>query len=110
MIAIFVASSRRVPKSVESLGVSDVLLHAGVYALLGLTLSRAFAVGAGARGWRGLVLLPALIGTLYGITDEWHQSFVPGRDPSIDDAVADAAGALAGAAVWAVGQGWRRLD
>jgi VanZ family protein len=38
-----------------------------------------------------------LAGSLYGVTDEWHQSFVPGRTPAADDLVADAVGSLAGA-------------
>ncbi len=36
---------------------------------------------------------------LYGVSDEWHQSFVPGRDTSFLDVVFDAAGAAIGVAV-----------
>jgi len=35
-----------------------------------------------------------LVATLYGISDEWHQGFVHGRDASGFDVLADAAGAL----------------
>lgn len=36
----------------------------------------------------------ALIGAvLYGISDEWHQSFVPNRTPSVFDLLVDAVGA-----------------
>ena len=31
--------------------------------------------------------------SFYGATDEWHQSFVPGRDADVRDLVADAVGA-----------------
>ncbi|MEZ4273606.1 MAG: VanZ family protein [Myxococcota bacterium] len=31
---------------------------------------------------------------LYGLVDEFHQSFVPGRSPDLLDALADAAGAF----------------
>ncbi|HEB54007.1 MAG TPA: hypothetical protein ENI87_12200 [bacterium] len=34
-----------------------------------------------------------LVAGLYGIVDEVHQSFVPGRDCSVADALSDAAGA-----------------
>lgn len=30
-----------------------------------------------------------LLGSLYGVFDEWHQSFVPGRDSSFSDVVVD---------------------
>jgi VanZ family protein len=44
------------------------------------------------------VLLAAwMIGTAYGATDEWHQSFVPGRQADAADVLADALGALAAA-------------
>jgi VanZ family protein len=39
-----------------------------------------------------------LIGTGYTLGDEWHQSFVPGRDASLWDALFDAAGVGTGAA------------
>ncbi len=37
--------------------------------------------------------------TLYAVTDELHQAFVPGRTPSVGDWVADAMGAALGAVV-----------
>ena len=38
-----------------------------------------------------------LLATLFGVTDEIHQYFVPGRQADVFDVVADAVGALAGA-------------
>lgn len=39
----------------------------------------------------------ALIGAVaYGLTDEWHQSFVPGRDASLLDIAVDGVGAVGG--------------
>jgi len=37
-----------------------------------------------------------LVGAAYGALDEWHQSLVPGRDPSVGDWVADAVGVVLG--------------
>jgi VanZ family protein len=36
---------------------------------------------------------------VYGVTDEWHQAYVPGRDPSWEDLATDAAGAVVGVVV-----------
>ena len=38
-----------------------------------------------------------IITTLYAISDEWHQSFVPSRSASINDVAIDACGAFFGA-------------
>jgi VanZ family protein len=38
-------------------------------------------------------LLAILLSTVYGVTDEWHQYYVPGRMTDIFDLVNDAAGA-----------------
>lgn len=37
---------------------------------------------------------------LYGISDEYHQSFVPTRQPDVMDLMADLAGALAAVILW----------
>lgn len=72
----------------------DKLIHAGLYAGL------AFVVSMGLRR-RGRPVTPAvqfwapiLFAALYGVSDEWHQSFVPGRTPDVWDATADAVGAI----------------
>ena len=36
------------------------------------------------------------IGALYGMTDEWHQMFVPGRQPDVADWIADVLGVAIG--------------
>jgi VanZ family protein len=41
---------------------------------------------------------------LYGVSDEWHQSFVSGRTSDLLDVAADASGAsLAAVVLWACG-------
>ena len=83
------------PLPALTLSVSDKLLHAVEYAglagLLGLGLGHATRLGP----WRA-ALLAAALAAAYGVTDEWHQSFVPGRSSEVADALADAAGGLAG--------------
>ena len=41
----------------------------------------------------GRALLSVLLASLYGVTDEFHQSLVPGRDADLLDWVADTLGA-----------------
>lgn len=74
----------------------DKILHMGAYALLAMLILGALPLPPG--GYRfGQVLLAAVIAAGYGLTDEWHQFYVPGRSMDGWDLVADAAGALLGA-------------
>lgn len=82
--------------------VNDKILHFLLYSVLGATL---------AWGWaRMRRRVPhwavVSVGVVYGLVDEWHQSFVPGRSPSLGDALADLAGTVAGYALVA-GLLWR---
>ncbi|HFD80159.1 MAG TPA: VanZ family protein [Gammaproteobacteria bacterium] len=70
----------------------DKLFHAGTYGLLGGLWLMAMPWNGGYR--RHQVLLATLIASLYGISDEFHQSFVPGRTPEVADWLADTLGAL----------------
>jgi VanZ family protein len=83
-------------------GFSDSAAHTAEYTVLGALLLRAFAGGEWRRvAWR-TVLTAIAVSALYGVTDEWHQSFVPGRTSEWRDVMSDATGASIGAAtVWA---------
>jgi VanZ family protein len=72
----------------------DKLVHAGLYAGLALLVSlgthrRIPPPNPFVRFWA-----PVVFASLYGVSDEFHQYFVPGRTPDIWDICADAAGAL----------------
>jgi VanZ family protein len=73
----------------------DRLLHAAGYALLGALLA-ATLLAARVRRARAFVLA-ALLASVYGASDEWHQAHVPGRQADPIDWAADSAGALGGA-------------
>jgi VanZ family protein len=51
-----------------------------------------------------------LIAVLYGVSDEFHQSLVPGRDPALFDIAMDAIGAITALAAWSLLVRWRRSD
>lgn len=80
----------------------DWLHHGLAFGGLAVLLLRALA-DADPRQVRPALLALAWMGaTAYGVTDEWHQWFVPGRTPDLRDIVADGSGAaLALGAAWA---------
>jgi VanZ family protein len=91
MALIFVLSSQTtLPTPAE---VSDKYLHLTEYALLGVLVFRALSRGLPARATVRTAALTFLITTAYGVTDEFHQSFVEGRISDVRDVYADAAGA-----------------
>ena len=73
----------------------DKFLHIMAYLVLGFfTLG---AMRAGTAGYtRSQTALAILLAGLYGLADEYHQSFVPGRDASALDLLADITGVLLG--------------
>ncbi len=81
----------------------DKVGHAGIYAVLGALLVRAFAKAERFPTWAagGLAVFFA---TAFGFSDETHQAFVPGRDCDVFDVLADFAGAAAAVVIFAL---WR---
>lgn len=90
-------------------GAPDWLLHGIEFGVLSLFLSRALAGGWSGRLSRRGMILTMLLGMLYGAGDEWHQSFISGRDASVRDVVADGAGTLLGLAMTMVALRMRQL-
>ncbi len=82
-----------------SLPTPDYLAHGVEY--YGLSWLFIFAwVGSKAGKLKQGHWLAVLFCFLYGVSDEFHQSFVPGRDASGLDLVADTAGAVLAQLVW----------
>ena len=77
-------------------GFSFYDMHIAAYAGLAVLTARATAGGLGEVSWRA-VLAAILISSLYGVSDECHQLFVPGRTFDVLDMVADTIGSVAGA-------------
>lgn len=102
MAGIFYASSITDPPIPSN--VPDVDLHGAAYFGLMLLVVRALARGELVRVTFGVVVAAFLITVAYGVSDEWHQMYVPNRHADLRDLQADAIGALvAGIAVKAWG-------
>jgi VanZ family protein len=78
-------------------GISDKHEHFVTYAILAVLLLRALVNGRWTGVTLGIALTAALATAAYGATDELHQYFVPGRDCSWGDLLADSLGALTAA-------------
>ncbi len=71
----------------------DKVMHAGAYGLLAMLILGAMPLRL--PGYtRAQMWFSVVIASLYGISDEFHQSFIPGRSPEVGDWMADTAGAL----------------
>ena len=95
MAILFVLSAQERPPQPD-LGFSwgDKVQHAVVYALLAYLTFRAAAVMPRLRRSPALLFTFTLAwSALYALSDEWHQSFVPGRNASAFDWLADVLGA-----------------
>ncbi len=101
-VAIFVLSSfPRLPTPDMGVDYGDKLQHAFAYAVFAILICRALYFQETYLFWRRNHLsLSFVLGTLYGISDEIHQSFVPGRMADVYDAVADGVGCIIGVCIF----------
>ena len=74
----------------------DKILHFGAYGLLGVLFFRAYETLPLKNSKNLLILISIGSATLYGISDESHQYFVPFRQADIMDAVANTIGSICG--------------
>jgi len=97
-LAIFVVSSLRAPIPAEfSERNWDKALHAVEFFGFGLLLYLAFRSSFSQRSAAWCFAAALLVGSFYGMTDEFHQRFVPTRCSDIHDAAADMTGSAIGA-------------
>ncbi|MDB4349533.1 VanZ family protein [Omnitrophica bacterium] len=95
MLFIFIISSISYPS--EKIFISwemQNVLHIPLYGVLAFLWMRAFYYNK--AGFRDAVMYTFIIAVLYAVFDEYHQSFVPGRDASAADVLFDVIGSVAG--------------
>jgi VanZ family protein len=99
-ILIFWISSLERPIELEIRHI-DKLAHLLEYSLFGFLLIRAIHGSDANISRKAAVITAFAIGALYGLTDEIHQSVVPGRIASISDFIFDSIGSFVGAVIFA---------
>ncbi|PIP36186.1 MAG: hypothetical protein COS92_05115 [Desulfobacterales bacterium CG07_land_8_20_14_0_80_52_14] len=79
---------------------ADKAAHGMIYAVLGILFYKAFKTRSvknpKAAGWA------VLASTLYGVSDEIHQAFVPVRSAEMADVLADGLGSLLGVLLFVI--------
>jgi VanZ family protein len=94
---LFLLTSWPNPPSIAPGGLPiDKVTHFGLYAVEAFLLVRAFAPGGSSAG-RFLAVVGAM--AVWGMLDEAHQEWIPGRMMDAADLYADVAGAIGGALV-----------
>jgi VanZ family protein len=99
-LIFFFSSQPQLPSPPDPL--ADLIFKKGahftVYAVLAVLFRRALPPS------RWIWALPWALAVLYAASDEWHQSFVPGRHPQLTDVLIGACGAATGLLIF-----WWRL-
>lgn len=98
-VVIVIASGRGTIAAPRITGL-DKVVHFFVFGLLAtLVLRNGFAPR---QAWLAVVIV-----SVFGATDEWHQSFTPGRVMQVGDWVADTLGAVVAVIAYACWPGYR---
>lgn len=94
LAAVIVGASGRGQVAAPDIVNFDKLAHFSIFGLLATLVARnGFVPG---RAW-----VPIIAVSIFGLTDEWHQSFTPGRSVEFDDWVADTLGAIVAVTAYA---------
>jgi len=96
-VVIFVQSSFPSPDFGPAFPLKDKVTHMAAYGLLAVLFYRACRVTWPERlSPAQLLVISVLFASLYGVSDEFHQSFVAARQADALDGVADVAGSILG--------------
>lgn len=102
LAAMVILASQRPRLASPDITHIDKVTHFSVYGLLATLVCR---LGAGKRG----AIVAWVVVALFGITDEWHQSFIPGRSSDVADWIADISGAAVAVGAYTFWTAYRRL-
>lgn len=108
--AIFILSSMPtipMPPQYYELPSPDKLSHTALYFGLGILLCLSFRNATNPKISKRTIMLSFIIGTIYGVLDEVHQAFVPGRTASLIDVAFNILGILIAIAIFWSYERWR---
>jgi VanZ family protein len=102
MMALIFTASGTAGSDLPKFGIWDFFVKKGGhligYALLGASYAHGLVSHKGMK--RSVLLAAIVLAGLYAVTDEFHQSFTPGRTPSAVDVGIDTIGAALGVGIW----------
>ena len=99
-LLIYIQSDKPTPEMIPSFQFVDKLLHFAAYGILGILFYRAYQTLRIRDNTKLLMLLSVVSASLYGISDEIHQYYVPFREAEVADAIADMIGAVCGVCLY----------
>ena len=105
-VLIFYLSSRPV-NTIVAVKYFDKVAHILFYSFFAYLIARASRVKVRVHKFWFSMLLIILI-TSYGMIIEWYQMFIPTRDPSLADNIANFAGACLGLLIYAILHNFRK--
>lgn len=78
----------------------DKCIHFIEYAIFCAILCWALSAHLNGNQIRKIIIIAVILTSLYGVTDEFHQSFIPTRNATIYDWLTDTLGAAVAALCW----------
>lgn len=105
-LLIFYLSSATINTTVVNISNIDLVVHAIFYTVLAFLVARASGLWKSRHKLR-LTLVLILLVAIYGAIIEWYQYYLPARDASFADGVANFTGAVLGVVFYAAYHSWR---
>jgi VanZ family protein len=99
-LIFYLSSLAQLPVDLPAYPGFDKILHFLEYAVFGYLIMRLCRTSPHPSLARQAIPVTIVTGLIYGISDEWHQSFVPGRDASAGDVLSDLLGAAMAAVLF----------
>ncbi len=93
-VLIFFLSSQNYENAPLGFFLGDKIAHFFVFGILAFLIFRALSNGFKSRASASTFTIATMLTMFYGATDEFHQSFVFGRQCETGDLFADALGAI----------------